>query len=170
MGIEVVRRLRQEASGGRRPFCDLGKTDFEECALSGLALLDVITGYDTLLLVDTIKKAQPRTGRVRLLEADDLRAMPGPSPHYVSVPQMIEIGRKLGLHVPSRIRVVAVEAKNMYHLGEGLTPEMTEMIPMIMATVKEVLRDLSGGKAKQSAPHKRKVSRKRAGRTPRIKR
>lgn len=169
MGIEVVRRLRQEAADGRRPFCDLEKTDFEECALSGLALLDVMTGYDTMLIVDTIKKAKPQTGRVRLLEADDLRAMPGPSPHYVSIPQTIEIGRKLGLHVPSRIQIVAVEAKNMYQLGEGLTPEMTKTIPMIIATVKEVLRDLSGGKAKQSAPDKRRVSRKRAGRPPRIK-
>lgn len=144
MGIEVVRRLRQEAAGGRRPFCDLEKTDFEECALSGLALLDVITGYDTLLLVDTIKKAQPQTGRVRLLEADDLRAMPGPSPHYVSIPQTIEIGRKLGLHVPSRIRVVAVEAKNIYRLGEGLSEEMARTMPRILVRVKGALRDLLG--------------------------
>jgi hydrogenase maturation protease len=146
-GLEVVRRLRQEADSGRRPFCDLEKTDFEECALSGLALLDVMTGYDTILIVDTIKKAKPRTGRVRLLEADDLRAMPGPSPHYVSIPQMIEIGRKLGLHVPSRIRVVAVEAKNIYRLGEGLSEEMARTMPRILARVKDVLRDLRGGLA-----------------------
>ena len=144
VGLELVRRLRQEAACGRLPYCDPEKTDFEECALSGLALLDVITGYDTLLIVDTIKKAQPKTGRVRLLEADDLRAMPGPSPHYVSGPQTIEIGRKLGLHVPTRIRVVAVEAKNMYHLGEGMSAEMARTLPRILARVKDQLKELCG--------------------------
>jgi hydrogenase maturation protease len=144
VGIEVIRRLRQEAARGRLSFCDLEKTDFEECALSGLALLDIITGYDTLLLVDTIKKARPQTGRVRLLEASDLRAMPGPSPHYISVPQTIEIGRKLGLQVPSRIRVVAVEAKNIYRLGEEMSAEMSKTIPRILASVKDALKDLGG--------------------------
>jgi hydrogenase maturation protease len=142
VGIELVRRLRQEAACGRLPCCDPEKTHFEECTLSGLALLDVITGYDTLLIVDTIKKEQPKTGRVRLLEADDLRAIPGPSPHYVSVPQTIEIGRRLGLHVPTRIRIVAVEAKNMYHLGEGISAEMAKALPRILARVKDVLKNL----------------------------
>jgi hydrogenase maturation protease len=143
-GLEVVRRLRQEAVEGRSSFCDMEKTDFEECALSGLALLDVITGYDALLIVDTIKKATPRTGRVRLLEAADLRALPGPSPHYISVPQTIAIGKRLGLRVPARIKVVAVEAKNIHRLGEGLSEEMSRAMPRILARVMGVLKDFPG--------------------------
>jgi hydrogenase maturation protease len=142
-GLEVVRRLRQEAASDRRSFCNPERTDFEECSLSGLALLDIITGYDTLLIIDTIKKIRPRTGRIRLLEAADLRALPGPSPHYVSIPQTIEIGRHLGLRVPSRIRIVAVEAKNVYHLGEGLTPQMKKKIPRIVERAKKALRNLN---------------------------
>ena len=157
-GLEVVRRLRHEAAAGRRLFCDAKKTDFEECALSGLALLDVITGYDALLIVDTIKKPKPRTGQVRLLEARDLRALPGPSPHYISVPQTIEIGKRLGLRVPSRIKVVAVEAKNIHRLGEGLSEEMARAMPRILAKVKGVLRDFPG------PPSSPKLGRKARGR------
>lgn len=146
VGVEAVRRLREEAAGAEgasppaEPFCDPENTVFEECSLSGLALLDVITGYDRLVIVDTIKRPEPRTGRVSLLREEDLRAVPGPSPHYVSVPQMIEIGRRVGLHVPSTIIVVAVEAKNMHRLGEGLTEEMTRALPAITARVKDVLK------------------------------
>jgi hydrogenase maturation protease len=142
VGVEVVRRLREEITGASAdaPFCDPERTVFEECSLTGLALLDVITGYDRLVLVDTIKRPQPLTGRVSILRGEDLRAIPGPSPHYVSVPQTIEIGRRVGLRVPSDIVVVAVEARDMHRLGEGLTEEMSRALPAIAALVKDVLR------------------------------
>jgi Ni,Fe-hydrogenase maturation factor len=38
------------------------------------------------------------------------------------------------------IRIIAVEAKNLYNLGEGLTKEMKKAIPVIMKKVKEILK------------------------------
>ena len=55
-------------------------------------------------------------GKIHLLGGEELRHIPGPSPHYVSIPQTLEIGKKIGLKVPSRIKIIAVEAKNMYNL------------------------------------------------------
>ncbi len=138
VGIQVIRLLREESK--KRPAGAFRNIDLEECSLSGLALLDVIVGYDRLILVDTIKRDSPRPGKILVLGETDIRAMPGPSPHYVSVPQTIEIGRGLGLPVPSSIQVVAVEAKNIYSLGEGLSEEMKEQLPAIAEKVKEVLR------------------------------
>ncbi|MCK4495083.1 MAG: hypothetical protein KAU91_01940, partial [Candidatus Aminicenantes bacterium] len=71
---------------------------------------------------------------------EELRHIPGPSPHYVSIPQTLEIGKKIGLKVPSRIKIIAVEAKNMYNLGEGLSKEMTKAIPAIVKEVKKILK------------------------------
>jgi len=140
VGIHVVRKLRHDLEAMKKTSKWLENVEFEECSLSGLALLDVIVGYNTLIIVDTIKKSNPVTGKVLLLEEKDLRHIPGPSPHYVSVPQTLEIGKKVGLKVPSRIKIIAVEAKNMYSLGEGLTKEMTKAIPDIMQKVREVLK------------------------------
>jgi hydrogenase maturation protease len=141
IGIQVVRRLKEEAAQKTRTAAALRDTDLEECCLSGLALLDVIVGYDRLVIVDTIKRLSPVPGRIHLLDEKDVRSLPGPSPHYVSIPQAIEIGRQLGLHVPSEIRIVAVEAKNMYSLGESLSREMQERLPAIVRRVKSVLRE-----------------------------
>jgi Ni,Fe-hydrogenase maturation factor len=55
------------------------------------------------------------------------------------VPQTLEIGRKLQLKVPSGVKVVAVEAKNMYNLGEGLTEEMKKAVPAIAKKIKNIL-------------------------------
>jgi hydrogenase maturation protease len=139
VGIHVVRRakpiLEKDPS-----FIEKGcSLVFEECSLSGLALLDIITGYDVLVIVDTIKSDKPEHGKIRILRGQDLRHVPGPSPHYVSIPQTIEIGRSLGLRVPSRIAVIAVEAKNMYTLGESLTREMESAIPEIIAELQSLL-------------------------------
>jgi hydrogenase maturation protease len=138
VGLHVIRLLREEAE--KMPEGDFQDVDLEECSLSGLALLDVIVGYDRLILIDTVKREAPRPGRIQVLGETDIRAVPGPSPHYVSVPQTIEIGRSLGLHMPSLIQVVAVEAKNLHSLGEALTEEMKENLPAVAEKVKEVLR------------------------------
>jgi hydrogenase maturation protease len=139
VGIHVVRKIKEAAAKKEPSVPVFENVVVEECSLSGLALLDVIVGYDRLVLVDTIERASPVPGRVHLLEEEHIRAVPGPSPHYVSIPQMIELGRKLGLHVPSRIRVVAVEAKNIHQLGEGLSLEMEESIPAIIQSIEAVL-------------------------------
>jgi hydrogenase maturation protease len=139
-GIHVVRNLREEllTEKGRQR---MRGVDLEECSLSGFALLDVVVGYDTLIIVDTIKKSKPVTGKVHILEEKDLRHIPGPSPHYVSIPQTLDIGKKMKLKVPARIRIIAVEAKNLYNLGEGLSEEMRIAIPVIAEKVKKILKE-----------------------------
>jgi hydrogenase maturation protease len=142
VGIHVVRRAKQVMETDPSPSKDNFSIIFEECSLSGLALLDVITGYDALVIVDTIKSLHPEPGKIRILKEKDLRYIPGPSPHYVSIPQAIEIGRSIGLKVPSQITVIAVEAKNMYNLGESLTREMENAIPKIIDEVKSLLSQM----------------------------
>jgi hypothetical protein len=54
----------------------------------------------------------------------------------------MNIGRQLGLKIPRQLKVVAVEAKDIYHLGEGLSPRMKAALPGIVNRAKKILRDL----------------------------
>ena len=139
IGLHVIDRLRREdrhSDGGGARFKGV---DFIPCSLTGLALLDVIADYDTLIIVDTIKREAPETGRITILDAAELRHIPGPSPHYVSIPQAIEIGKKAGLRMPSSIKVVAVESRNMHTMGEGLSEEMTRALPTIVDRTRKLI-------------------------------
>ncbi|MFQ6037552.1 MAG: hydrogenase maturation protease [Candidatus Aminicenantales bacterium] len=140
VGLHVIRWIEEQRKAGEAFFAEKNDVHFEGCSLSGLSLLDVITGYERLVLIDTLKKRDPTPGKIHILSEKDLRHIPGPSPHYVSVPQTIEIGKNIGLKVPNRITIIAVEAKNMYRLGEGLTPEMKKAIPEIIQTLKKLLQ------------------------------
>ncbi|UCE22154.1 MAG: hydrogenase maturation protease [Candidatus Aminicenantes bacterium] len=143
VGIHVIRKLREDFEKPEEAAEWLENVELEECSLSGLALLEVIVDYDTLVIIDSIKKEKPVTGKIHLLEKKDLRHLPGSSPHSVSFPQSLELGKKLGLNVPSKIKIIAVEAKNQYNLGEGLTEEMTKAMPVIVEEVKKVLQELA---------------------------
>ena len=141
VGIHVVRLLQEQRDRGEDSADSLEDIDLLECSLTGLKLLDVLEGFDRVILIDTIKKDRPVTGRITCLRGEDLRHIPGPSPHYVSIPQALAIGRHSGMRMPDRIDVIAVEAKDLYRMGEGLTQEMIEAIPEIVARLKELLED-----------------------------
>ncbi len=143
IGLHIVKLIQENPAALEAGAQTAGEITLHPCSLTGLAILDEIVGYDNLIIIDTIKREKPVPGRVRVMEEKDIRHIPGPSPHYVSLPQMIEIGRRLGLKVPGRIKVIAVEAKNMYNLGEGLTPEMEKAVPGILSHLNSVLRTIN---------------------------
>jgi hydrogenase maturation protease len=144
-GLLAVRRLEREwTANPPRPTPGL-TVAFEACPLSGAALLDVVRGADALLIIDTILRDEPVTGRVSILDGADIRDLPGPSPHYISVPQTLALGRSIGLHMPGKVTVVAVEAKNLYRLGEGLTAEMEAALPAVVAAARAVLEGWAAG-------------------------
>jgi hydrogenase maturation protease len=150
VGLHAVRLLRDQRAGRAASGEKSVVVEFAECVLAGAALLDVIHGYDALVVIDTIMKANPVTGRIRILEAANIRDFPGPSPHYVSVPQVIAMGRELGLKMPGTVTVVAVEAKDLFRLGEELSEDMRIRLPKILEAANSVLRRLAARREERS--------------------
>lgn len=143
VGLHAVRLLKDEWADGATSGELSSSVEFVECLLSGAALLDVIHGYDALVVIDTIMKAEPITGRISILDAADIRDFPGPSPHYVSVPQVLAIGREIGLKMPRTVVIIAVEAKDLFRLGEGLSEDMHTRLPDILEAAQGVLQRLA---------------------------
>ncbi|MCX7973535.1 MAG: hydrogenase maturation protease [Candidatus Aminicenantes bacterium] len=143
VGIYIIEDLKNELIGEEKysavyPGPD-GPIEFIASNSTGLALLDLILGYDRLIIIDTIKVDHPQTGRVSILKEEDLRAIPGPSPHYLSFPQILQIGRAAGLPVPRELTIVAIESKNIACLGEKLSAEMKASFPKILNLIKSLL-------------------------------
>lgn len=143
VGLHVVRLLKDEWADGAMSGEPSSSVEFVECFLSGAALLDVVHGYDALVVIDTIMKAEPITGRISILDTVDIRDFPGPSPHYVSVPQVLAIGREIGLNMPRTVVIIAVEAKDLFRLGERLSEDMYTRLPDILVAAKGVLHRLA---------------------------
>ncbi len=122
-GIVVAEQLRV-----RRP--DL---EVRESSTSGFDLLDDTLGAGRLIVVDTVQTGTLAPGEISLFLEEDVRAVPGGSPHYVGLFEALRLGRALGLPVPAQVAIIAVEPADCRTVGG-------EMDASVRAAVGEVIR------------------------------
>jgi hydrogenase maturation protease len=108
-------------------------------ALSGFYLLDELTGWDRVLVVDAVRTGQHPPGTVLSFPFETLGTEGGPSPHAVGLPTVIRLGRQSGVPLPSWIHIVAIEADDMESFVEGLTPAVEAAVPDAVAVIRSVL-------------------------------
>lgn len=101
----------------------------------GLALLDIIVGHDDLVLIDAVQTGRRAAGTIHELAEGDLRKMPGMSPHFLGVGEILALGRELGLKMPTRVRILAVEVQDPFTLGTALTPALRHAMPAVVERV-----------------------------------
>ena len=108
-------------------------------ALSGFYLLDEITGWDRVLVVDAVKTGAHPPGTVLSFPFEALGRGEGPSPHAVGLPTVVRLGRQSGVPLPSWIHIVAIEVDDMESFVEGLTPSVAAAVPRAVAVIGSLL-------------------------------
>jgi hydrogenase maturation protease len=108
-------------------------------ALSGFYLLDEITGWDRVLVVDAVKTGAHPPGTVLSFPFAALGSGEGPSPHAVGLPTVVKLGRQSGVPLPSWIHIVAIEVDDMESFIEGLTPPVAAAVPRAVAVIRSLL-------------------------------
>lgn len=129
VGIYVV----QEAA--KR--CQRDDVDFADASVGGMRLLDLIAGYDRIVMVDAIKTADGRPGDVHRLHPGDLPTLHSGSSHDLSLIGALALGRGMGMQLPADedFVIVAVEVEEVWTFGEECTPAVTEAIPRAVGAV-----------------------------------
>jgi hydrogenase maturation protease len=112
---------------------------------AGLYLLDEMEGFDRVVVVDAVRTGANPFGTVHALPVEDLRAPSGPSPHSLGLPSALELARRAGAEVPSRVFLVLVEVEVMDEVGEGLTREVAAAVPRAVRAAREAARALAEG-------------------------
>ena len=129
---EVARRLK---SGGAECAADVIETE-----TAGFALMELMAGWDRVILVDCIQFDGVAPASVVRLDPQDLHtSLRIQSVHEIDLPTVLELGRRLGLEMPRKVIVYGVQGCNPHSLGEGLT-EAGER--GVAAATKLVLQDL----------------------------
>jgi len=137
IGVYVVRAVAARWSGEG--------VEFQEACVGGLRLLEVIVGYDRLILVDAILTPDGAPGQIHRLSTDDLRkSLHAGSTHDLSFQGALAWGRQIGMALPpdDAITIIAVEAEDVLTFGEALTPALTAALPdAAEAVLAELARD-----------------------------
>ena len=122
VGCKVARRLQKRLRG---------RSDItvKETALSGLSLLDELTGYERLIIVDAIQTKGGRPGAIYKLSPGDFKTGRMAIIHDLGLVSTLELGRKLEMEMPREVIIFAIEAKDMATFSEKLSPEVEKAIP-----------------------------------------
>lgn len=125
VGIHVVRAaatLCGPASG----------VAFAEASVGGLRLLDLLAGYERVVLVDAIQTREGPPGTIYRLGTGDLQAsLHAGTSHDLSLPAALALGRRLGMRLPADggLTILAVEVEDVLAFGEHCTPAVERAIP-----------------------------------------
>src|SRR5512137_2992261 len=133
VGIHVARELKN-----RR----LPEVTVEELAASGLELLDVVLGYDRVIIIDAIQTAHGNPGEIRVLQEEDFeRSVHGSSPHGINMATALALGRKIVPEkMPKSVIFTAVEAEDLVNVKEELTPKVQAALPRAVKMVEDAIK------------------------------
>jgi hydrogenase maturation protease len=133
IGLRVAQAVRAQLAG----HADI---EVKETTEMGLTLLDEISGYDGLVLVDAVQTGRAAPGCLHEIEPGALPGVATTSPHFLGVGETLALGRTLGLPMPRQVRIVAVEVADPFTLGTDLTPAVAAAVAAATERVATVAR------------------------------
>lgn len=140
-GLELAKMVYDRVTGKNQGSC---ACSLKLCEAGGMQLLDEITGFDSLVIIDSIKTGKYSPGR--LLEIDEAgrtgshRLLSG---HDLSIFEAIKMGRQLGAAVPEKIRIFAMEVINNSEFGEKMSVEVESALEGAAAEIAAVIMELT---------------------------
>lgn len=131
-GLAAARELKKEFGS---------EIDIFEVASAGFMLLDVMEGYEKVLLLDTVLSSNGTRGIVRELTREDLSKKFSNSPHYVGLPELIELADRLDINFPKTIKALVIEINESGIIRLGLNPDIQERIPVLVQKASVIMND-----------------------------
>jgi len=124
VGIRIVEKIKS-IIGEREGI------DFDAGNMNSFHLLDIIEGYDRLVIVDAIKKGGEAGTlyNIPLEELDD--TIHHSSIHTVNLATAIRFGQKMGELMPEYISIYGVEVEDIENFSEELTDKVKRAVPGI---------------------------------------
>ena len=124
--------------------CQREDVTFTEASVGGLRLLEVIMGFDRVVLVDAIRTADGQPGDIYRLHPNDLvTSLHAGSTHDVSLPGALALGRGLEMALPADedLVIIAIEVEDVLTFSEECTPAVASAIPEAVEAVLSELED-----------------------------
>ena len=161
VGIHVVRAV----AGCLASQPDLADgVGFAEASVGGLRLLELLAGYQRVILIDAIQTPDGLPGDIRCFSLEKSLDSGGAGPrsslhpncsgstmhagstHDLSLQGALAWGRQNGMALPADedILIVAVEAQDVLTFGETCTPAVAAAIPRAADWVSGLLKDPNG--------------------------
>ena len=124
VGLAVARLLHERLGGAN--------VDFREASVGGIELVELLAGYKKAIIVDAIKTQGGRVGDCYLLDLEGSKPSRRTGmTHEVGLLEGLEFGRRVGMEMPSCLRVYAVEVADPFTFGTEMTADVQAAVPAV---------------------------------------
>jgi hydrogenase maturation protease len=138
VGIYAVRELRRclDTTGSG------SDVDIVETEVGGFSLMELMVGWRRVILIDSIQFDGLEPGTVLRIKPEDLHtSLRLRSVHDIDLPTVLELGRRLGLSMPTTVTVFGIQAEDALTLGESLTDAAERGLKEAVHIILEEIRD-----------------------------
>jgi hydrogenase maturation protease len=128
----------------QKRLADRTEVEVDCFALGGLSLMERLTGYGRIILIDSIFTGTRSIGTVSVFPLDDLADQTSghtASTHDTSLRNALKVGRSMDIELPDdeNVTVVAVEAEAVFDFSEILTSPVEAAVPVAVEAVLKLL-------------------------------
>ncbi len=135
VGLHVIDALRLQM--------DSPMVTLETASTGGMNLLDMIRGYENVILIDAVKQDETDPGKVSRFLLSDFHTAHSCNPHDVSLSEALCLAQQLGeTALPSRIVLIGITVRNTYEFGEQLSSEVASAVPIAVGMVLDELHNI----------------------------
>jgi hydrogenase maturation protease len=131
VGLHVAQLLRASTLPDGVDVC--------ESEVAGLRLLELLRGYERVIIVDALMSGRDPGEIVRYEERDFTGGHRYSSAHSIGLHTALELGRTLGYEMPAEVMVFAIEAVDVETFGEQLSPPVAaaaeRVVELVLAEV-----------------------------------
>ncbi len=134
VGIKAARLLKPRLE-------DFEHVVVKELYGGGLVLMEAMAGFKRAVVVDAMVTRKHAPGTIQILGMDDFKCSRNLAcGHDTGLADALEVGRSVGLNIPSDVMVIAIEAVDVINFGENLSaPVADALIEVVEMVVREVL-------------------------------
>ena len=107
-----------------------------ETSEAGLTLLELISGYEHTIIIDSVKTGLAKPGTLHELTLEQIEpSWNFGSTHGIDIRMAFELGRKLDYKLPQKLSIYGIEVKDNRNFGEKCTPEIENSTPLIVQEI-----------------------------------
>ena len=142
VGIYVVREVAERF--------EQENVDFAEASVGGMRILDVVAGYERVVMVDAIQTRDGTPGEIYRLTPQNFKlSLHAGSSHDLSLPGALALGRAMGLTLPDDedFVIIGIEVEDVLTFAETCTPAVQEAVPRAVDIVLAELDSAERGDA-----------------------
>lgn len=130
VGIYIARRLKQQI--------DSVGIDITETHEAGLNLLELITGYEKTIIIDSVRSNKGKPGSVYRFLKEDFKKKTRPfSSHQFGLAALFDFAESAGIDIPNDIIIYGIEIENDNCFSEKVTDKVKKTIPNITRQIKK---------------------------------